>query len=497
MRGIYTNITKIRRTIFKEVADIAYNEIDLDVVDHLHYKMLPKETPTYRNNVFMERAVVKERLRLAFGLPIRESGDYTSISQSIREMPAVSKPFTKDLVSVISVACNACPENSFVVSSGCRGCLAHPCTEVCPVGAVVMVDGLSKIDNDKCIHCGKCKDICPYSAIVHYDRPCAVACGVNAIVNDEYGRAKIDYDKCVSCGMCIVSCPFGAIADKSEIYQMITDMKKGVRLAAAVAPAIAGQLGEKISFAKMTEAFKQLGFEDVVEVALGADIGAVEEAKHFVETVPSQKKFLGTSCCPAWSVMARRTFPEMADMISTSSTPMIETARVIKQRNPDVKVVFVGPCVAKKSEATRESVKTYVDYVITFEELMGMFEAKGVDLDAISEERELHDASADGRGYACAGGVAAAIAANVKAMYPEHDEVLIDRAEGLANCKKMLTLAKFGKRDGYLLEGMACPGGCIGGAGTLTAIPKAQKAVKAHQSTSVYDLAVDNPHIEE
>ncbi|MFI3226183.1 MAG: 4Fe-4S dicluster domain-containing protein [Clostridia bacterium] len=496
MRGIHTNITTIRRQIFKEVANIAYNNVDIDTIDYLHYKMFPRETPTYRNNVFMERAVVKERIRLAFGLPVRVSGDFTPLSQSIKQMPAVSKPFTKDLVSVISVACNSCPENSYVVTNNCRGCLAHPCTEVCPVDAIEMVEGKSKINPEKCIRCGKCKAICPYSAIVHYERPCAAACGVDAIVNDEYGRAKINYDKCVSCGMCIVSCPFGAIADKSEIYQMITDMNRGVRLAAAVAPAIAGQLGEKISFAKMTDAFKRLGFEDVVEVALGADIGAVEEAKHFAHAVPNEQDFLATSCCPAWSVMAKRNFPEIAHSISDSTTPMIETARVIKQRNPDVKVVFVGPCIAKKSEATRESVKTYVDYVITFEELMGMMEAKGVNLDDITEERDLHDASSNGRGYACAGGVAHAIEANVKAMYPDV-EIMIDRAEGLSNCKKMLTLAKFGKRKGYLLEGMACPGGCVGGPGTLSTLPKAQKAVKTYQSESIYALSKDNPHIEE
>ncbi len=496
MRGIHTNITEIRRKIFEEVASIAYNEVDLDTLDHLHYKMFPKETPTYRNNVFMERAIVKERIRLAFGLPVRKHGDYTSLSKSIRELPEVSKPFTQDLVSVISVACSACEENTVKVTNNCRGCLAHPCTVVCPVDAIHMVDGKSKVDQEKCIRCKKCVSACPYNAIVHYDRPCAEACGVDAIGNDEHNRAKIDYDKCVSCGMCIVNCPFGAIADKSEIYQMITDMNKGVRLAAAVAPAISGQLGAKISLQKMTEAFKQLGFEDVVEVALGADIGAVEEAKHFAHSVPEKQPFLATSCCPAWSVMAKKNFPELENCISDSTTPMIETARIIKQRNPEVKVVFVGPCIAKKKEATRESVKTYVDYVITFEELMGMMVAKVIDLDAIEKERDINDASANGRGYACAGGVAGAISANVNRLYPDK-EIKTDRAEGLANCKKMLTLAKFGKRDGYLLEGMACEGGCIGGPGTLSPIVKSQKAVKGYQDQSLYELATDNPHIDE
>ncbi len=496
MRGLHTNITTIRRRIFKEIAKLAYEQLPLEVVDEIPFKILPYETPTYRNNVFMERAVVAERLRLAFGLPVRSFDDHRPLSQTIKNMPKVNKPFTSDLVSVISVACNACPENSFKVTDTCRGCLAQPCVVVCPVNAVSLVNGKSQVDNEKCIRCGKCKAICPYGAIVHYQRPCEVACGVDAIENDHMNRAKINYDKCVSCGMCIVSCPFGAIADKSEIYQMLGDMMSGISISAAVAPAIAGQLGEKFSFTKIRKLFIELGFDNVVEVALGADIGAVEEAHHFAHSVPEKQEFLATSCCPAWSVMAKRDFPEIADFISDSTTPMIETARIIKQRTPNTKVVFISPCIAKKSEATRESVKTYVDYVITFEELMGMIEAKNIDLNALEEMEDLQDASATGRGYACAGGVASAIEANVKKLYPDK-EILIDRAEGLADCKKMLTLAKFGKRKGYLLEGMACPGGCIGGPGTIAAIPKAQKANKDYQKSSPYNLSVENPNISE
>lgn len=496
MRGIHTQVTTIRRRIFEEVAKQAYEQLDLSLIDELPYKILPYEVPTYRNNVFMERAVIQERLRLAFGIPVRSSSDYAPLSKSVKNMPTVNKPFTTNLVNIISVACNACPTNSYEVTNNCRGCLAHPCTEVCPVDAIHMVDGFSRIDKEKCIKCGKCANVCPYSAIIHYDRPCAKACGVNAIGDDYLKRAKIDYDKCVSCGMCIVNCPFGAIADKSEIYQMINEMNKGVKMAAAIAPAIAGQLGENIPFNKLKEIFKELGFSDVVEVALGADIGAIDEAKHYIHSVPNEQPFLATSCCPAWSVMAKRDFPEIAQYVSESTTPMIETARVIKQRNHNVKVVFVGPCISKKMEATRLSVKTYVDYVITFEELMGMLEAKDIDLDKINNEIDIQDASSKGRGYACAGGVANAIVSNIKKLAPDK-EILVDRAEGLAECKKMLTMAKFGKRQGYLLEGMACPGGCVGGPGTLQTLKKAQKANKQYQDESKYKECLENPHISE
>ena len=105
--------------------------------------------------------------------------------------------------------------------------MAHPCTEVCPKDAIHVINGRSVIDQEKCIRCGRCQDVCPYSAIIKQERPCAKACGINAIKSDENGCAEIDYDKCVSCGMCLVNCPFGAIADKAQIFQVIQAIKKG------------------------------------------------------------------------------------------------------------------------------------------------------------------------------------------------------------------------------------------------------------------------------
>ena len=496
MRGVYTPVTKLRRQVFAQVAKLAYEHDDYTSIEELPYVIIPGEVPTYRESVFMERAIVGERLRLAIGLPLRKPDEHSLLSKGVKESAVPKKVFQTPLVNVISFACNACPTNSYEVSNNCRGCLAHPCTSACPVKAVSIVDGKSHIDKEKCVRCGRCAEACPYEAIVHYDRPCAAACGVDAIGSDHLGRASIDYDKCVSCGMCIVSCPFGAIADKSEIFQIIQAIKSGKKVCAAIAPSFAGQLGPLATTDKLAEAFRQLGFSDVVEVALGADRGAVEEAHYYAKNVPDKQPFLATSCCPAWSVMAKRTLPQMEEYIAESDTPMIETAKVIKKRNPDTMIVFVGPCVAKKLEATRKKVAGYIDFVITYEELMGMFVAKGIDFGDIEASEPLEDASSDGRGYAVAGGVAEAIANNVKALYPDK-EIKVDRAEGLRDCKKMLMLAKAGKRDGYLLEGMACPGGCIGGAGTLMPLNKASAAVKKYQADSPYDLAANNPKVDE
>jgi iron only hydrogenase large subunit-like protein len=231
-------------------------------------------------------------------------------------------------------------------------------------------------------------------------------------------------------------------------------------------------------------ALKELGFADVYETAIGADMGAMAEAKHYVEEVTTGKlPFLLTSCCPSWSVLAKKFFPETIGSISNELTPMVATARVIKQDHPDASVVFIGPCASKKLEASRRTVRSDVDFVITFEELAGMFEAKGIALDKIEAADQMSDATGAGRGYGVAGGVASAIEECIKEYYPD-TEVNIEHAESLTECRKILMLAKAGKKNGCLIEGMACPGGCVAGAGTNIAITQATKEVNAFKANS-------------
>lgn len=491
MRGIYTPVTKIRRQIFKKVAELAYNyDGDYSRVDELPYEIIKGEVASYRESVFKERAIVAERIRLACGLSVRKADEHAPLSRDFEKAISTSRVFETPLVNVIPFACNACDETSYYVTDNCRNCLAHPCTSVCPTKAVSIVDGRSHIDKEKCVRCGRCAEFCPYDAIVKYDRPCAAACGVNAIESDSLGRAHINQEKCVSCGQCLVNCPFSAIADKSQIFQLILALKEDTDVIAEIAPAFVGQFGPLATPNKVKAALLSLGFKDVYEVALGADEGAIEEAHHYVDKVSTgEMPFLATSCCPSWSVMAKTLFPEIAHCVSDSLTPMVATARIIKKEHPNAKVCFIGPCASKKLEAFRKTVKSDVNYVITFEELMGMFAAKDIDFSAECEET-VADAAATGRGYAVAGGVADAIVSCIKLTNPDID-VHVDRAEGLANCKKMLTLAKAGKRNGYLLEGMACEGGCIGGAGTLQPLKKAAVQVKKFAEESPYPNALD------
>ncbi|MGI6168799.1 MAG: monomeric [FeFe] hydrogenase, partial [Christensenellales bacterium] len=382
--------------------------------------------------------------------------------------------------------------DQFYVSDNCRKCLAHPCTSVCPVKAVTIGKHAAIIDTEKCIKCGRCQKACPYHAILRFGRPCAEACGADAIDSDELGRALINQEKCVACGLCIVSCPFAAISDKSEIFQIVTAIRQGHLVYAAIAPSFVGQFGPLATPGKIVAGLKKLGFSDVVEVGLGADIGSIREAQEFCEKVPRKQPFLGTSCCPSWEAFAKKTQPELAQCISSAHTPMIETARHIKSEHPDAKVVFIGPCVAKKLEALEEEVVDYVDYVLTFEELMGMFAAQEVEFNDLEEDTVSALASKDGRGYAVAGGVAEAVVDSIQHIHPDM-EVPTMRADSLSECKKMLLLAKAGKTDGHLLEGMACPGGCVGGPGTLMPIARAGASVKDFSNQSPYKIAQDNP----
>ncbi len=480
MRGLETSVIKLRRKIFVEVARVAYDSENINNdIEAIPYKITPTEQPQYRESIYRERAIASERVRLAMGMSLRPQDRPVHITSGLDASNISDKYYEPPLMQVIPSACDKCEDNVYEVSDQCRGCVARSCMTVCPKGAIsIGKDGKTVIDKEKCIKCGRCKAACPYDAIAHKIRPCAQACGVKAISSDALGRASIDPKKCVGCGQCMVSCPFGAIADKSQIFQLIQAMKKGDQVVAEVAPAVIGQFGPNVTLWKMKAALKDLGFKEVFEVAHGADVGAATEAHHYATQVATgEVPFLLTSCCPAWSMLAKTQFPEMIDRVSSALTPMVATARSIKQKMPDARVVFIGPCAAKKLEASRRTVRSDVDFVITFEELAAMFEARGIDFKTYNKEDPIHDATGAGRGYAVAGGVAAAVEACVREYYPGV-EVKIEHAEGLDACKKILMLAKAGKKNGCLIEGMGCPGGCVAGAGTNISIEKAAAEVK-------------------
>lgn len=480
MRGVPSLITDIRKKVYTEVARLGYSGEDYHKVEDMPFIIVPGDQPLHRDSIFLERAIASERIRLAMGLSLRNVQTRTMMTAGMDQAAIAQQYYEPPLVNIIPYACHACPTNQYRVTESCQNCLAASCQKVCPREAISFVNGKSHIDPSKCIKCGKCANACSYHAIIHLERPCQAACGMDAIGVDENGKAIINQDKCVSCGQCLVSCPFGAIVDKAQIFQVARSIYNGDKVVAILAPAFARQFGKDVSVGKLVSALKQCGFDDVVEVAIGADICAVEEARDFVEHVPAKQPFMATSCCPAWHSMVHKLFPAQSGNISMTLTPMVYTARMVKKERPDVKVVFVGPCAAKKLEAIRENIRSDVDFVLTFEELMGMFEAKEVDFDSLEESETLNKGTAAGRGFAVAGGVAQAVVDIIHETHPDM-EIKVANAEGLKDCRKLMTMAKAGKYKGYLLEGMACPGGCIAGAGTIIPVDQAAKAIAYSQ----------------
>jgi len=481
MRGIPSLITDIRKKVFTEVARMAYAGNGYEAANELPYIIVPGDRPLHRESVFLERAIAGERVRLAMGLSLRPADGRHLVTEGMDHAAIAEQYYEPPLINIIPYACHACPTNQYKVTKYCQNCLARSCEKVCPKGAIEMENGKSHIDQSKCIKCGKCAKACPYNAIVHLERPCQAACGMDAIHSDEQGRAVIDQSKCVSCGQCLVSCPFGAIVDKGQIFQVIQSILQGDKVIAIVAPAFIGQFGKNSTPGKFVTAMKMLGFARVVEVAVGADMCTIEEAKDFLEKVPNEQDYMATSCCPAWHSMIEKLYPSEMHKISMTLTPMVFTARLMKKQYPGCKVVFVGPCAAKKLEAIREDIRSDVDFVLTFEELNGMFEAKEIDFAAIEEANVLNEGTAAGRGFAVAGGVAKAVEDLVHESQPDL-EIHTARAEGLRECRKLMTLAKAGKMKGCLLEGMACPGGCVAGAGTLLPVDLAAKVVGRYQN---------------
>ena len=502
MRGLYTDIMQIRRRTLVEISKMIMEDKSAEFAEMIPYNVIQKDVPTFRDSVFAERAIIRERVRLGFGLDLQEFGKHAPVLFDVKAALTGRKIIRKPIVNVIKIGCERCPADSFMVSNLCRACIAHPCTIVCPKSCIARDDSGAVIDQDLCIRCGKCAQVCPYNAIIYRERPCSAACGVNAISSDRYGFADIDQEKCVSCGQCIVSCPFGAIGEKSEIVQVLFALKEsaagGPPVWAEIAPSFTGQLGEKVSTGQFIEAVMRLGFSGVMEVAYGADVDILHIASRLADIAGGAGKtenprFIGTSCCPSWTKAAKSSFPEFTDRISSSYTPMVETARRIKERVPDAKIVFIGPCISKKDECFAPEVEGLVDHIMTFEELNAFITAAGIDAAGLPGTEDIHDASASGRSFPVAGGVAEAILAQTAAITGESRDIPFAAADTLASCMKLLRDIKAGniKPAPLLVEGMACPFGCIGGPGTVSGLTRAKKSVRDFAGTSKWKLPSD------
>ncbi len=444
MKKFDTKVQYLKYKVLREVAREAWNGTLLENVLDIPKTIVPGKTSTMRCCVYKERAILGERVKMAMG------GDNSNLN----------------VIQVIDIACDECPAAGYVVTDSCRGCLAHRCEDVCKRGAISFDHNhVAHIDKSKCIECGLCQKVCPYSAIVNRKRPCQIACKVKAISINEENAASIDYGKCTDCGACVYQCPFGAITDKSYILDVIDIIKKSennlkYKVFAVVAPTISSQL----TYAKLGQVvsgLKELGFHTVIEAALGADMVSALEAKELAE-----KGFLTSSCCPAFVKYIKQQFPQLEGLISSNLSPMATLGKYLKEKVEGAKVIFIGPCTAKKAEMQLETVAPYVDSVMTFEELQALFDSRDIDIQTLGEIA-LDNASYFGRIFARSGGLTDAV---IEALKEQNIDFSVKPVvcDGIEQCKLALLKKNKGVLDANFIEGMACVGGCIGGAGCLT-----------------------------
>lgn len=446
MRKFDTKVQDLKYQVLRKVARHAWKDDLMEHITDIPKEIIPGKVPTMRCCVYKERAILQERVMLAIGWS-KDKGN---------------------VIEVIDIACDDCPEGGYQVTESCRGCLAHRCENACPRKAITFDEHQkAHIDKSKCVNCGKCKQVCPYSAIVDRKRPCVNACKIKAISMNEDGSAKIDHSKCVSCGACVYQCPFGAITDKSYIIDVINMIKESenntkYKVYAIVAPSISSQF-RYANLGQVITGIREVGFHHVIETALGADMVAYSECAELAE-----RGFLTSSCCPAFVSYVRTQFPMLAEHISSNLSPMGTLAKYLKKMEPGCKVVFIGPCTAKKAEQKLPEVEPYVDAVLTFEELQALIDSRDIDLASL-EEDVLDNASYFGRIFARGGGLTDAVAEGLKERGLDADFTLKPMScSGLEECRAALLRKKSGKADFNFIEGMACVGGCINGAGCLT-----------------------------
>ena len=403
-----TSIQNLKKDVLYFVAKASFEGTLEEERDLIPEKMIEGPEPTFRCCIYKEREIVRQRIRLAEGKAPGAEDD-------------------GNIVQVIKSACADCPISSYVVTNNCQNCLGKDCIKACRFGAIEPGHTRSRIDPQKCKECGMCAKACPYNAIAHVSRPCKDSCPVDAISYDEYGVSVIDEEKCIRCGQCAAKCPFGAIGTKTWITNVIADLKAGKKVYAILAPATEGQFCKDITMESWRQAVKKVGFEDLIEAGLGGDMTTCSEAEEWLEAYRNGEKKT-TSCCPGFVNMIRKHYPDLADMISTTVSPMCAVSRMIKAKDPDAVTVFVGPCVAKKSEVADQKIEGNADYALNY-----------------MKETE------------------------------QNEDIKVCKANGAAECKKALMFLQRGRLPEDFIEGMACEGGCVGGPSRNEEIIKARK----------------------
>ena len=465
-----TNTTKIRREVLIRLAQIFFEGRLEEQIDRIPLRMRPRSQASSRCCVYKDRAVLKYRCMAALGIGAEEEVDELTSLREYTEL-ALERGDTKNpALTILTEACSACIKTHYQITNACQGCVSRSCMVNCPKDAVVFSEGKAHIVVEKCVNCGKCMQGCPYKAIIHIPIPCEEACPTGAISKDETGREQIDIEKCIFCGKCLHACPFGAIAERSQILSILQALTGDKHTTALLAPAAIGQFPG--SPEQLHGALLELGFDAVLEVAIGADLTTREEAQEFQERMADGQPFMTTSCCPAYIEAVRKFHPELEAYVSGTATPMQKSGKLAKEQEPGTNTVFIGPCLAKRKEAADDPC---IDQVLTFEELGALFVAKGIDV-AESEAVEFKNpASSAGRGFPMSGGVAGA----VKSLLPDSFPLEVHHINGLDRRQvKQLSNQLCKRRPGNLIEVMACEGGCVAGPGVVSPPRRTSKSVE-------------------
>ena len=367
-------------------------------------------------------------------------------------------------------------------------------------------------DPNKCILCKRCETMCTnvqsVGTLTSIDR------GFETVVGTQYHKPMIDTN-CVFCGQCLSVCPTGALTEVNnvrKVYKALNDEEKVVLV--QTAPAVRVALGEEFEMetgsivtGKMVTALRKIGFDYVFDTDFAADLTTMEEAYEFVDRFKKQENLpILTSCCPSWVKFIEHNFPDMLNIPSTCKSPHEMFGSVAKTyfaekigvdpRN--IVVVSVMPCVAKKYESARPELGltediSDVDYVISTRELAHMIKEYSLDFPNL-EDSEFDDPLGESSGagviFGSSGGVLEAAVRTAYNMLTGDDleqlelkelkemrgikessieilgkEVKVAVASGLANARRLLESIRDGKAHYEIIEIMACPGGCIGGAG--------------------------------
>lgn len=330
------------------------------------------------------------------------------------------------------------------------------------------------------------------------DCECADACKYETHVYSRKTEPVIKSGKCLNCGYDAPDCNFGAIVDKIEFIPLIDLLKdRDTLVFASVAPAIVGQFGEGVTMGMLRTALKAIGFKDMIETALFADILTIKEAFEFNSLVKSEEDFFLTSCCcPVWFNMIKNNYPDIYKHLSPSVSPMVASGRILKKLYGNAKVVFIAPCIAKKAEAKEPELKDAIDYVLNFRELQEIFKALAVNLPELQPD-DKDQASFGGRIYARTGGVSFSVKTVVNRLEPTRViKLKANKVDGVKECRKVLDDLREGKRAASnFIEGMACKGGCVGGPRTNIEVDKATKLVNEFGEDSFILTPFDNLNV--